>query len=564
MVAELFALPAFAFGVTYLLHSTLLLGGAWLVTRRMDRRALRLRERVWKFAVLGGFVTAGLQSAAGVEPLLGRFEFALASHTAAREVEGLDLPGVAAREERRSAAVEAALAALDVAPAPERSAPAAQPVEQPAPSSAPAVARSARTPVRPPVVEPGPSASRPREALPAREPVLERRRELHGAVAVVDELPLAALGGWLLAGLASLGLVAFGLSRLRRELAGAIELESGAVLADLERLAARAGLARRVRLLVAPRLAAPLSTGWLRPRICVPPRALQELAPEEFEAVLAHEVAHLARRDPPWLFALWLIETVCFFQPLNRLARRELSRSFELSADAWAARATGDRLALAGCLARIAGWIVGSPAPGAQRALGAAMADTLDADRPRSRLGERILRLLDPEQLASDERPGRGELPLGLALLGGLALAVPGAAAVLPGLERAAVELAPGDASTPVAPDDAPEADAAASPAPAADTVLLPREALPAPEESEVAPEQVFGDLDLEMEALAEELELLRRELAEAAPDPRWDAALEGLEQRTQGLEAQRQRMQVVLEAFLAEEAGHDARRFGP
>ena len=46
MVAELAALPAFAFGATYLLHSTLLLGCARLVTRRMDTRALRLREEV--------------------------------------------------------------------------------------------------------------------------------------------------------------------------------------------------------------------------------------------------------------------------------------------------------------------------------------------------------------------------------------------------------------------------------------------------------------------------------------------------------------------------------------
>ncbi|HVS20117.1 MAG TPA: hypothetical protein VMT18_16050, partial [Planctomycetota bacterium] len=117
MVAELAALPVFAFGVTYLLHSTLLLGCAWLVTRRMDARALRLRERVWKFAVLGGFLTAGLQSVAGVEPLLGRLELALAAEAAPVEV----VPPAPAT--RRQAAVESALAALDAAPASAESGP---------------------------------------------------------------------------------------------------------------------------------------------------------------------------------------------------------------------------------------------------------------------------------------------------------------------------------------------------------------------------------------------------------------------------------------------------------
>jgi hypothetical protein len=56
----------------------------------------------------------------------------------------------------------------------------------------------------------------------------------------------------------------------------------------------------------------------------------------------------------------------------------------------------------------------------------------------------------------------------------------------------------------------------------------------------------------------------LREELSGGEPDPRWSAALEGLEARAVRLEDRRRRMQVVLEALLAEEAGHEARRFGP
>ena len=41
--------------LTYLLHSTLLLGGAWLTWRWLPREALALKEALWRTALLGGF-----------------------------------------------------------------------------------------------------------------------------------------------------------------------------------------------------------------------------------------------------------------------------------------------------------------------------------------------------------------------------------------------------------------------------------------------------------------------------------------------------------------------------
>lgn len=538
MVAELAALPVFAWLVTYALHSTLLLGAAWLVSRRLDPRALALRERLWKFAVLGGFATAAVQVGAGIDPLLGRVELALAADPEDEPAARPEGAPAQAPEAERHARLEAALAAIA---APRSDAVESTRSAAPLPATAPTTAPTATT------------TAVPITATPATLPAAAAR-----GIALDGSLPLFALGSWIVAVLASAGLVAFGLGRLRRELSGAVELEHGPVVELLRRLAASAPGAGRVRLLVAPRLTAPLSTGWRRPRICLPPRALDELSSDELAAVLAHEVAHLARRDPPWLFLLWWIETVCFFQPLNRLARRELSSSFELSADAWAARATGDRLALAACLARIAGWVVGVHAPGAQRALGAAMADALDADRPRSRLGQRILRLLDEGELACDERAGSLERAAGLAVLAGLALAVPGAAAVMPALERAAAELAP-ELAVP-APGERDVGGAAG---------IDPLETLAElqvldPADAALSAEALFDGLDVEMEALSAEIGLLRAELSGVDPDPRWSSALEGLEARALRLEDRRHRMQVVLEAILAQDPAHDARRFGP
>ena len=57
--------------LTYALHSTLLLIGAWLVTSRMDARFDAVKESLWKFALVGGVFTATLQTVLPVEPWAG-------------------------------------------------------------------------------------------------------------------------------------------------------------------------------------------------------------------------------------------------------------------------------------------------------------------------------------------------------------------------------------------------------------------------------------------------------------------------------------------------------------
>ena len=68
--------------LTYLVHSTLLLGAAWIVSRRLGGRRLRLQETIWRFALMGALVTATAQLALGglgQAPLAGRWAIALAA-----------------------------------------------------------------------------------------------------------------------------------------------------------------------------------------------------------------------------------------------------------------------------------------------------------------------------------------------------------------------------------------------------------------------------------------------------------------------------------------------------
>src|SRR2546429_8946910 len=109
-----------------------------------------------------------------------------------------------------------------------------------------------------------------------------------------------------------------------------------ATLADLQRTT---GYRRRVRLTMARTISSPVALGLSE--ICVPELALSELGAEQQRSMLAHELAHLARRDSVWLAGASLIERFFFFQPLNRLARRELETTAEYLSDEWAMRKTG-------------------------------------------------------------------------------------------------------------------------------------------------------------------------------------------------------------------------------
>jgi bla regulator protein blaR1 len=91
----------------------------------------------------------------------------------------------------------------------------------------------------------------------------------------------------------------------------------------------------RVRLMVSDALPSPLSWGWRRPVILIDPDTLDE--PEEADAILAHELAHVARRDWPALIATRIAAAVFWFNPLVWLLEREIVQQAEEAADCEAA-----------------------------------------------------------------------------------------------------------------------------------------------------------------------------------------------------------------------------------
>jgi Zn-dependent protease with chaperone function len=89
-------------------------------------------------------------------------------------------------------------------------------------------------------------------------------------------------------------------------------------------------------------LRVPVTAGLTNPAILLPHDA-RTWSAEKLAAVLAHERAHVARRDPSWRFIGRLTAAVCWFNPLAWLAAASIERLAEEAADREAVAAVGDR-----------------------------------------------------------------------------------------------------------------------------------------------------------------------------------------------------------------------------
>jgi len=186
-----------------------------------------------------------------------------------------------------------------------------------------------------------------------------------------------------LVGLAALGVVRFAASllRLRRALHGRSRVRDARLNERFARLQARAGV-RGALLSESVHVTVPLVVG--RREVCVPAGFSRAFCAGEVDAILAHELAHLARGDGLWFPAIALLETLLWMQPLNRLLAARFRRSAELAADDRAVELTHAPLLLARALTRMA-----------EAALGARGPRLLPAMASRPSVGlERVQRLL--------------------------------------------------------------------------------------------------------------------------------------------------------------------------
>jgi TonB family protein len=154
---------------------------------------------------------------------------------------------------------------------------------------------------------------------------------------------------WLL-GVAFLSLRLAWLGARIRSLRHAGKPASDAILSRATALARRMGMSRTLRILVSAIPDGPSVIGWFRPAILLPAATLLNLTPDQLEAILAHELAHLRRYDDVVNILQSVIETVLFYHPAVWWVSGRIRHERELCCDDLAVRTSGDALCYARAL----------------------------------------------------------------------------------------------------------------------------------------------------------------------------------------------------------------------
>jgi len=111
---------------------------------------------------------------------------------------------------------------------------------------------------------------------------------------------------------------------------------------------------RAVTLLQSSAVAAPVLIGWFRPVILFPVATLVGLPGEQLEAVLAHELARVKRRDYLVHVLQTGIEVALFYHPAVWWVSRQVSIEREHACDDLAASVCGDPVSYANALTELA------------------------------------------------------------------------------------------------------------------------------------------------------------------------------------------------------------------
>jgi TonB family protein len=139
------------------------------------------------------------------------------------------------------------------------------------------------------------------------------------------------------------------ISALRRQAKPA----EAAVLAVVAGLQERMQLARPVRVLVSAVADCPSVVGWIKPVVLLPAATVLGLTPQQLEAVLAHELAHILRYDYLVNMLQTVAETLLFYHPAVWWASARIRHERELCCDDLAVDSCGDALCYARALTRL-------------------------------------------------------------------------------------------------------------------------------------------------------------------------------------------------------------------
>lgn len=166
---------------------------------------------------------------------------------------------------------------------------------------------------------------------------------------ILPMLPWLVLA-WAVLVLAALIRVLNGVAAARRLARGPAKPPPPAWSRQLARIGRLLRVSTPTEIAISDAVSIPSVVGVLRPRILIPPSAAGSLRDAELESVLAHELAHVRRRDPLAGIVQALIESLFWFHPAVRALGRRVRAEREHCCDELVVRAVGNPVAYARAL----------------------------------------------------------------------------------------------------------------------------------------------------------------------------------------------------------------------
>lgn len=440
MVSDLlnFSASGGAIVATWWLHSTLLIGGAWLACRFLPKSSHRSQEIIWKTAAFAGFITTAIQVSCGTgtallspqpisdirSPVTWRHEESFEPPTAGLSFEE-ELPSNTSSRRIRDAVVElTAIAALAL---PSRTTLKQDPPAGPGVAEAiieefdPSAQNSERNSeeaatLKSPSVAGNITKSSPATATGSEQPGFDPSEDSERHALTKPEIRYQLLSGLFLACcawfLSGVGRLAVQYRQVRQQLNGTNQAPPQA-RHSLNEIRREVRCPTSIELRTSLKQAEPAATGLFRLLIVLPEGIEANLSRGELRAVLSHEVAHFVRGDLWWLHAGRLLTCCLGFQPLHLLAVRRWQLCAEFQCDDWATSHCVPPTDLARGLTSVA------QARGNQTSLVGGLA----AAGHRGHVSERV------EALLSDDRPAK--YSNARALLAGIGSCIVASSAVI-------------------------------------------------------------------------------------------------------------------------------------
>lgn len=160
------------------------------------------------------------------------------------------------------------------------------------------------------------------------------------------------IGAWIMASLFFLTRQILRHNRFLQHIRNRRPVEIPEILQIFQDIKQKAGIHQTIRLTISKHLTSPVSI-FLN-EVCLPFYAMHSLNASQLEAMLAHELSHIKRKDALWMGFAELLHACFFFQVLHRIAIQHLHKSNELLCDALAIEHSREPLALAECLLIVA------------------------------------------------------------------------------------------------------------------------------------------------------------------------------------------------------------------